>query len=164
MSDTQHLNRVLANTRTATIWPEIAPGRSACRFIDDDYRGSKWEFTRRQDPTGIYYEPLRPIRDEQTVPSMMEDGPLTIASDFFSPTLRAAIAERKDFSRDSRDWYLKEMKIITHDGDEMPDPSTIESPSDYPVRLTFEVPNSNISNLRFTVEAVKGLCSDWFLP
>jgi hypothetical protein len=87
MSDIQHLNRVLANNCTATIWPELAPGRMACSLIDNKDSGSKWEFTCRIDPTGIYYEPLRPIRDKQTVPLMMEDGPLTIASDFFSPTL-----------------------------------------------------------------------------
>jgi hypothetical protein len=56
------------------------------------------------------------------------------------------------------------MEIITHDGDEMPDPSTIKLPSDYAVRLTFEVPNTNISILKFTVEAVRELCGVLLFP
>jgi hypothetical protein len=156
MAEIHHLNKVPSSSRTANISPEIAPGRSECTLIKDGYTGSKWEFTRRDDPTGIYYTPLRPVRDEQTVPSMMVD-PLTIASDFFSPADRIEISDQKAFSRDPRDWYLTGMKIIPGDGDGIPNPGTEGPPSEYPVRLIFEVPNSNVSSFQFAREALSAV-------
>jgi hypothetical protein len=110
------------------------------------------------------YIPLCPIEDAQTVPALKTDGPLTADDDFFPTELRNKIKIHKVVSRDPRDWYLTEMKVVTEGGEESRDPGTEQSPREYSVLLFFETPNSNSSNLRYTMEVIRELVMKHSLP
>jgi hypothetical protein len=135
-------------------WPPDIP-RPSCQNLllsqacslrnDTGALGSQWMFGTRDRSTYIL---LFPIEDAQTVPALKTDGPLTADDDFFPTELRNKIKIHKVVSRDPRDWYLKEMKVVTQGGEESRDPGTEQSPRKYSVLLFFETPKYHGGNPR----------------
>jgi hypothetical protein len=143
-------------------WPPDIP-RPSCQNLllsqacslrnDTGALGSQWMFGTRDRSTYIL---LFPIEDAQTVPALKTDGPLTADDDFFPTELRNKIKIHKVVSRDPRDWYLKEMKVVTQGGEEVGIPELNNHPASILCCSSLRPPN--------TMEVIRELVMNHSLP